>query len=246
MSPAAEQLRRLATAVSAVCGHPGFVPDDYLAGLGGDALGYPGADPPALAVELCGAGIWERTGSGYRSLDVEAVQVCMDRVRELREQDAWLAGLPDARRKPAAGAAGTSRFGDRIANGRGASFRCGQCGEVAAVMRVTRAGTALQERLPGGEPAAGGLILDYFIGTVRRVVTGDVLDAIEALIGQGKVDPVTIQAVSWSLWEITAFYCPECRLNYCRLDWDTQFVVNQGCHDCIMGTCPNGHRHLLG
>jgi hypothetical protein len=33
MSPAAKLLRLLATAVSAVRGRPGFVPDGYLAGL---------------------------------------------------------------------------------------------------------------------------------------------------------------------------------------------------------------------
>jgi hypothetical protein len=179
-------------------------------------------------------------------LDVEAVQLCIDRVRELREQDAWLAGLSDARSEAAVGAAGTSRFGDRTADGRAARFRCGECGEVAGVVRVTRTGTVVQEP-PGGEPAtAGRVFLDYFIGTIRRAVSGDLLDAVEALIEQGNVDPVTIREVSWGLWEITAFYCPECRLNYCSLDWETEFVVNRGCHDCIIGTCPEGHRHLLG
>lgn len=38
-------------------------------------------------------------------LDVEAVQVCIDRVRELGEHDAWLAGL-SGRREPAVGAVG--------------------------------------------------------------------------------------------------------------------------------------------
>ena len=241
MTPAAEQLRVLATAVSAVHGHPGFVPDGYLAGLGGAELGYPGSDPAVLAFELCEAGIWERAGSGYRVLDVEAVQVCVDHVRELREQDAWLAGVPDGRGEAAVGAAGTTRFGVRTPYGRAVSFRCGECGEVAGVMGVIRTGAV------GEEPtAAGGLFLDYFIGTVRRAVAGDVLDAVEALIEQGNVDPATIREVCWTLWDITAFYCPECRLNYCSLDWDTDFVVNPGCYDCIIGTCPKGHRHLLG
>src|ERR1700749_3892326 len=99
MSPAAEQFRVLATAVSAVRECPGFVSDGYLAGLAGDELGHPGADPTVLAAELGGAGIWKRAEGGYRILDEEMVQVCIDRVRELREQDAWLAGLPDS--KPA-------------------------------------------------------------------------------------------------------------------------------------------------
>jgi hypothetical protein len=246
MSPAAEELRILATAVSAVCGRPGFVPDGYLAELAGDELGYPGADPDALAAELCRAGIWERAGGGYRSLDVEAVQVCVDRVRELQEHDAWLAGLPDP--EPAEGAAGTTRFGDRVAKGPAASFRCGECGEIAGVVHVARAGSPDgNEWSSGWEPGAGnGLVLDYFLGTIWHADTGDVLDAVQELIERGKVDPVTIREISWTLWDITPFYCPECRLNYCSLDWDMHFSVNEWSHDCIIGTCPNGHRHLLG
>ena len=156
MSPAAEQLRILATAVSAVCGRPGFVPDVYLDELDGDELGHPGADPWVLAAELCGAGIWERVEGGYRVLDEEAVQVCVDRVRELREQDAWLAGLPDrARSEPAVGAAGTTRFGDRIPKGAAASFRCGECGEIAGVVRVIRASSILDNEPSPGNPVPG-------------------------------------------------------------------------------------------
>lgn len=248
-SPAAEQLRFLATAVSAVHGHPGFVPDGYLAGLADDELGHPGADPAVLAAELCGAGIWERAEGGYRVLDAEAVQVCVDRVRELREQDAWLAGLPDrARSEPAAGAAGTTRFGDRSLSGSAASFRCGECGEIAGVVRVARASSTVGNEPPSGsEGGTGdGLVLDCFLGTTWHADSGDVLDAVQALIEQGNADPGTMREITWTLWDITPFYCPECRLNYCRLDWNMHFAVNEGSHDCIIGRCPNGHQHLLG
>jgi hypothetical protein len=243
MSPAAEELRFLATAVSAVCGRPGFVPDEYLDELDGTELGHPGADPTVLAAELCGAGIWERAEGGYRVLDVEAVRVCIDRVRELREQDAWLAGLP-GRGEPAVDAAGTTRFGDRVRERPCASFRCGECGEIAGVVRVVRAGgTDGEEPLPG---AGGWLVLEYFLGTVWHADTGEVLDAVQALIELGNADPVTMREISWALWEVTAFYCPECRLNFCRLDWDVHFAATPESHDCVIGTCPNGHRHLLG
>jgi hypothetical protein len=247
MSPAAEELRVLATAVSAVRGCPGFVPDGYLDGLGGDELGHPGADPAVLADELCGAGIWERAEGGYRSLDEEAVQVCADRVRELREQDAWLAGLPDpARGEPAVGAAGTTRFGERVPARLGAaSFRCGECGEVAGVVRVALGSSADDFAAPSSG-TGGWVVLRYFLGTVWHPDTGEVLDAVQALIDQGDVDPVVVREVSWTLWDVTPFYCPECRLNYCNLDWDVRFVVSEGSHDCILGTCPKGHRHLLG
>jgi hypothetical protein len=109
-------------------------------------------------------------------------------------------------------------------------------------VRVARAKSASSYKWPSGwQPdAAGGLVLEYFLGTVWHADTGDVLDAVEALIDQGHVDPVTIREVSWELWGITPFYCPECHLNYCALDWEMRFSVNQDSHDCIIGTCPDG------
>jgi hypothetical protein len=117
--------------------------------------------------------------------------------------------------------------------------------EVAGVVRVARA----RSTAGSDEPSSGAgdwLVLKYFLGTVWHSDTSDVLDAVQALIDQGNVDPVVIRQVSWTLWDITPFYCPECRLNYCSLDWDVRFVVSEGSHDCILGSCPNGHRHLLG
>ena len=39
------------------------------------------------AAELCTAGMWERVDGGYRVLDWEAVEVCLDRVRQIRAED---------------------------------------------------------------------------------------------------------------------------------------------------------------
>jgi len=77
MSRAARELRTRGTAHSAVHGHPGLVPDDYLAGLG--------AQTAITAAGLCTAGLWERVPCGYRVLDGEAIEVCTDRMRELRK-----------------------------------------------------------------------------------------------------------------------------------------------------------------
>ena len=77
MSRAARELRTRGTAHSAVHGHPGFVPDDYLAGLGPQTT--------ITAAEPCTAGLWERVPGGYRVPDGEAIEVCIDRMRELRK-----------------------------------------------------------------------------------------------------------------------------------------------------------------
>ena len=254
MSPAAFRLHSLGTAVSAVRGRPGFVPDDYLASITDTDLDYPGADPRFLAAELCAVGIWEPVAGGYRVLDAEAVQVCADRVRELREEDARRAsgpvpGLPDrARTEPVAvGTAGTTRLGDRIRHGAAASFRCAQCGELAGVVRVARTGATVEMgQSPGSDLTASGLVLDCFLGTSWHAEGPGILDAVQALIEQGNVDPAAIRGISWTLWDITPFYCPECGLNYCSSDWDIYVDFNVGFYDCIIGICPNGHRHIVG
>jgi hypothetical protein len=76
ISRAAYDLQVEATAHSASCGHPGFVPDDYLEHLDGLSI-----ETTITAVELCTAGLWERLVGGYRVLDWEAVEVCLDQVR---------------------------------------------------------------------------------------------------------------------------------------------------------------------
>lgn len=81
-SRAAYDLHILATAHSASCGYPGFVPDDYLEHL--DRLGV---ETTITAAELCAIGSWERIDGGYRVLDWEMVEVARDHVREIRSED---------------------------------------------------------------------------------------------------------------------------------------------------------------
>ena len=68
MSRAARELRTRGTAHSAARGHPGFVPDDYLAGLGPQTA--------ITAAEPCTAGPRERGPCGYRVPGGEAIEVC--------------------------------------------------------------------------------------------------------------------------------------------------------------------------
>jgi hypothetical protein len=62
------------------CGHPGFVPDEYLNGLR--------METTISAADLRVLGTWERVEGGYRVLDWEAVEVCLDKVREDKGEDA--------------------------------------------------------------------------------------------------------------------------------------------------------------
>ena len=81
-SRAAYDLQCRATWHSASCGHPGYVPDDYLEQL--DSLGM---ETTITAVELCAIGTWERVDSGYRILDWEAVEYALDGVRQRNGED---------------------------------------------------------------------------------------------------------------------------------------------------------------
>ena len=56
--------------------------DDYLEHL--DGLGI---ETTITAAELCTAGMWERVDGGYRVLDWEAVEVCLDQVCQRRGED---------------------------------------------------------------------------------------------------------------------------------------------------------------
>ncbi len=82
ISQAAYELQVRATAHSASCGHPGFVPDDYLEHLDGLSI-----ETTITAAELCTSGMWQRVDGGYRVLGWEAVEVCLDRVRQVRGED---------------------------------------------------------------------------------------------------------------------------------------------------------------
>ena len=82
MSRAAYDLQCRATAHSASCSHPGYVPDDYLEHL--DGLGI---ETTITAAELCAIGTWERIDGGYRILDWEAVEYALDGIRQRRGED---------------------------------------------------------------------------------------------------------------------------------------------------------------
>jgi hypothetical protein len=258
MTDAAYQLHVTATASSAAQGHPGFVPGEYLAGLTGQDPHGPGADPAILAAELCTVGLWRRAGSGYRILDWPAVQLSIDHVRELRAVDRRAPARRrqhDARRYRAvhgfrAGeegevtVTGMTRFGQRVGNAAAASFRCAACGEMAGVVKVARAGTAVDMGPPLGRETydRDAIVVDYFLGTASRFADAATLDAVHEVVSGDAPDPAGLRRIDW---ELAPFYCPDCDLNYCRADWNTVPVFDEGFYDRTLGTCPSGHRHTV-
>jgi len=45
--------------------------------------------------------------------------------------------------------------------------------------------------------------------------------------------------------ELAPFYCPACDRSYCGEHWNATDVFEDGVHDSIRGTCPEGHERLL-
>ena len=73
----------------------------------------------------------------------------------------------DASRSPDENAAtSVGRYGERTARG-GVSFRCGACGEVAAMVKLLRSGETADMGPPLGRQRqrADGVIIDYWLGS---------------------------------------------------------------------------------
>lgn len=54
------------------------------------------------------------------------------------------------------------------------------------------------------------------------------------LAGQAP-DPAELRRIDRKL---APFYCPDCGQNYCRADWHSYVLADEGSYDRTMGTCP--------
>jgi predicted RNA-binding Zn-ribbon protein involved in translation (DUF1610 family) len=139
---------------------------------------------------------------------------------------------------------GATRFGARIGQGAAASFRCAACGDIAAVVKVARAGTTVDMGPPLGRIPydRDAIVVDYFLGTAGTFADASTLTAFQEIVSGDAADPAALRQIDW---ELAPFYCPDCGLNHCRADWNTLVLADEGFYDCTMGTCPNGHRHMV-
>jgi predicted RNA-binding Zn-ribbon protein involved in translation (DUF1610 family) len=139
-------------------------------------------------------------------------------------------------------AAAITRLGERIGQAAAARFRCAACGKMAAVVKVARAGTAIDMGPPlsRGTYDRDAIVVDYFLGTASTFADPATLDAVQEALSSHAPDPAALRRIDR---ELAPFYCPDCGLNYCRADWKTWPVFDEGFYDCTMGICPGGHRH---
>ena len=80
-------------------------------------------------------------------------------------------------------------------------------------------------------------------GELRRVSFTSVLTqretpAVRAALGSAR-------ALYELDFELAPFYCPVCDRSYCGEHWSATDVFEDGVHDSIRGTCPEGHERLL-
>ena len=225
MSRAAYDLQVRATAHSARCGHPGFVPDEYLDGLR--------TETTIPAAELCTIGMWERVDGGYRVLDWEAVEICLDQVRQIRGEDpqalAWEAEHE-------------AKIQARMATPIVVTPPCAACRTPATRIELVAPGQppAQWEQWPGTlrdsiaqrrEPGQWHLLVQ---GITACNGYGDPIDAARAgQIAWAFRPPLRFAQVRTAGFYDDAGFCQDCEVPYCYQHWHLS--------DTGYGYCPRGH-----
>ena len=82
-----------------------------------------------------------------------------------------------------------------------------------------------------------------FIGEMRA---GVALSEFKDVLGALKTkDVVSLFAIDF---EFAPFYCPKCKVSYCKNHWSYWFVDDEELphmYDCTKGRCPEGHERML-
>ncbi|WP_344949816.1 hypothetical protein [Actinomadura miaoliensis] len=127
---------------------------------------------------------------------------------------------------------------------RGVAFRCAECGEVAATVRLQPREGPVNMGPPLGyqRQPRDGAVLDGFLGTVWHAIERLTYDEMAWFVAQERPDAAWLRAKDWQL---APFYCRHCELNYCRADWHPQVRFDEGFYDCTVGHCPRGHQQTI-
>jgi hypothetical protein len=194
----------------------------------------------AAVAELCAAGVWEPVPGGYRILDQQAVQRCLDlacdlrreetRVRErIRERELW-----QAVRMP------------EMAEAMVVTLACAACGAPATRVELVAPGqlparreqqpsTARDDAMRARSPGQWYLIID---GVAAGSGCGRAVDAGEAgRIARAFRLPLRYGQVCTAGFDDDAGFCDDCGVPYCARHWH---LSQTG-----YGTCPLGHGKSL-
>jgi hypothetical protein len=80
-----------------------------------------------------------------------------------------------------------------------------------------------------------GIVADYFLGTAWKHANTATYADLHAILNQETSDPAKPRQIDW---ELAPSYCPDCGQNYCRADWHTYVLDDEGFYDCTMGIWP--------
>ncbi|KAA1424024.1 hypothetical protein [Nocardioides antri] len=123
-------------------------------------------------------------------------------------------------------------------------FTCASCGGVAATLAVVDDDQPIDAgALPDGarlswSPGAPSYRLEFV-----NVNTGTAPDGLVDLVSDlDEVDPLVVRRIDW---ELAAFCCHVCELNYCSKCWSNWVEFDDDFYDCTRGRCPAGHEQML-
>jgi hypothetical protein len=125
------------------------------------------------------------------------------------------------------------------------SFACASCGEIAATLELVDGTLPLNlGAFPSGEElvvAFGGAEPRMWL-TWLGVSSGQVSPEVAQLLASpDAADPLILAKFDW---ELGAFCCHKCKLNYCSNCWRARPIFADdypGWHEGTIGTCPAGH-----
>jgi hypothetical protein len=115
---------------------------------------------------------------------------------------------------------------------------------MAAVVKVVPANQPFDMGPPLGlqQDSRDGIVVDYFLGTVWKLADAATFGNVREILSGEQPDPAALRRIDWKL---APFFCPDCDQSYCRADWHTSVLVDDGFYECTMGTCPGGHKHMV-
>ncbi len=115
-------------------------------------------------------------------------------------------------------------------------IHCSACGKVAAKFKVG----------PTWPASKTGELALLYEGTTKSTQLGlTYADAIFENLKSEKVAAVNSLLEEKWVGGLDA-YCPTCDKVYCKEDYDVEEQWDEGFYDCSYGTCPEGHRRLIG
>jgi hypothetical protein len=125
-----------------------------------------------------------------------------------------------------------------------ASFRCAECGGIAAVLTAVAAGGTVDMGPPLGatRQRSDGIVVGCFGGTAWKRADPRQYQAVRGILAGAAPDPAAVRRIDRDL---VPFYCPDCAQNYCRAHWRARVQSGDGFYDCTIGRCPHGHEHMI-